>query len=71
MSFCMVMPGATVLTRLVSVYGTETERFLTTLPSVQILRLVISILPLQNYLTVKWFARDIDMQQALKPGYRR
>jgi hypothetical protein len=57
----MAMPGATVLTRLVSVYGTETERFLTTLPSVQILHLVISMLSLQQHLAVKWFARDIDM----------
>jgi hypothetical protein len=63
----MVMPDATVLTRLVSVYGTETERFLTMLPSVQTLRLVISMLPLQKHLAVKWFATDIDIQQALKP----
>lgn len=71
LSFCMVMPGATVLNRLVSIYSTETERCLTTFPSVQILCLVISVLPLQKHLAVKWFARDIDMQQALSPVYGR
>jgi hypothetical protein len=71
LSFCVVMPGATVLTRLVSIYGTETERFLTTLPSVHILCLVISMLPLQKHLALKCFAGDTDMQQALSPGYRR